>query len=70
MIASVLTVLTIAMSSTISAVFGNSSLIQAPFWPCWANLKTLGATGSRFWPLVIVVIRWPMRIESGRSLSK
>ena len=25
------------------------------------------ATGNRFWPLVIVVIRWPLRMESGRS---
>ena len=28
-----------------------------------------GATGNRFWPEVIVVSRWPFRIDSGRSLS-
>ena len=29
-----------------------------------------GATGNRVCPLVIVVIRWPIRTLSGRSLSK
>ena len=28
-----------------------------------------GAIGKRFCPLVMVVSRWPMRTESGRSLS-
>ncbi len=37
--ASVLVVLMIAMSSTIPAVWGNSSLSHAPDWPCWLNLK-------------------------------
>ena len=40
-----------------------------PLWPCWANLYFEGAIGNRFWPEVIVVSRWPMRTESGRSLS-
>ena len=31
--------------------------------------KIDGATGNRAWPEVIVVSRWPRRIESGRSLS-
>jgi len=33
------------------------------------NLNIDGAMGKRFWPLVIVVSRCPMRIDSGRSLS-
>ena len=40
-----------------------------PHLPCWANLYFDGAIGNRAWPLVIVVSRWPMRTESGRSLS-
>ena len=57
------------MSSTILAVYGSSSQTHMPHWPCWANLNFDGAIGNRFWPEVIVVSRWPMRIESGRSLS-
>ena len=51
-------------------VCGSSSLTHVPHWPCWANLNIDGATGNRAWPLVIVVMRWPLRTESGRSLSK
>ena len=47
----------------------SSSLTQVPDWPCWANLYFDGAIGNRAWPLVMVVRRWPLRIESGRSLS-
>ena len=57
-------------SSAIFAVCGSSSLSQAPLWPCWANLKIDGATGRLFWPEVIVVIRWPMRTESGSSIPR
>ena len=57
------------MSSTILAVYGSSSLTHMPHWPCWANLYFDGAMGNRAWPLVMVVSRWPWRIESGRSLS-
>ena len=58
----------IVMSSTISAVCGRSSLSHAPLWPCCVNLKIDGATGKLFCPEVIVVIRWPMRTESGSSV--
>ena len=40
-----------------------------PDLPCCANLNFDGAIGKRLWPQVIVVSRWPMRTESGRSLS-
>ena len=51
------------------AVKVKSSLIQAPDCPyCW-KLNSDGATGNRFCPDVIVVIRCPWRIVSGRSLS-
>ena len=56
-------------SSTIFAVHGSSSETHMPFLPCCVNLYLEGAMGSRFCPLVIVVIRCPMRMESGRSLS-
>ena len=58
------------MSSAIVAVCGKSSLSQAPLWPCRANLKIDGATGKLFWPEVIVVIRWPIRTESGSSMPR
>ena len=58
------------MSSTIPAVCGKSSLSHAPLWPCCANLKIDGATGKLFWPEVIVVIRWPIRTESGSSIPR
>ena len=48
LIASVHTVLMRAMSSTILALYGISSLAQTPFLPCWLNLYFDGATGSRF----------------------
>ena len=57
------------MSSTICAVYGSSSLTHMPHWPYWANLNFDGAIGKRFWPEVMVVSRWPMRTDSGRSLS-
>ena len=57
------------ISSTTLAVFGSSSLTHMPLWPCWANLYFDGAMGNRVWPLVMVVSRWPWRIDSGRSLS-
>ena len=57
------------MSSTILAVYGSSSLTHMPLLPCWANLYFDGAIGNRAWPEVMVVSRWPLRIESGRSLS-
>ena len=40
-----------------------------PDWPQRSNLYIEGAIGKRAWPLVIVVSRWPMRTDSGRSLS-
>ncbi len=58
------------MSSTMLAVCGKSSLSDAPLWPCRANLKIDGATGKLFWPEVIVVIRWPIRTESGSSIPR
>ena len=51
------------------AVHGSNSEIHMPFLPYCANLYFEGAMGRRFCPLVIVVIRWPMRTESGKSLS-
>jgi hypothetical protein len=59
---------TMARSSTILEVHGSSSLTHAPLLPCWANLKRDGATGKLVWPLVIVVMRWPWRMESGSSI--
>src|SRR4051794_19830603 len=59
-----------AISSTIFAVWGITSLIQVPHRPALENANFDGATGNRAWPLVIVVIRWPFRTESGSSLSK
>ncbi len=67
LMASVHMVLMMAMSSTILAVCGISSLIQAPELPYCANLKTDGATGSVAWPDVMPVMRWPMRTLAGRS---
>jgi len=52
------------------AVCGRSSLTHRPHWPCCENWNFDGATGSRFWPLVMVVIRCPLRTLSGRSASK
>jgi len=67
--ASVQTVLIREISSTILAVQSKSSLTHIPDLPWRANLYFEGAIGNRDWPLVIVVRRWPWRIESGRSLS-
>ena len=55
-------------SSTIFAVCGSSSLTHAPDWPCCANLKIDGATGKLVCAAVMPVSRWPLRIESGRSV--
>ena len=49
------------------AMLGIRSLNHIPLSPCWAKGKIEGATGKLFWPLVIVVSRWPWRIDSGRS---
>ncbi len=57
------------MSSTALAVHGSSSDTHMPLLPYCANLNFDGATGKRAWPLVMPVSRWPMRMESGRSLS-
>src|SRR5436309_10254567 len=69
LIASVHTVLMSARSSTIFAVHGSNALTQRPHLPCCDHLYLDGAIGKRVCPLVIVVSRWPLRIESGRSLS-
>jgi len=59
-----------ARSSTTLEVHGSSSVfIHMPDRPACLNSHFDGAMGKRFWPEVIVVRRWPMRIESGRSLS-
>ena len=59
-----------AMSSTHFDVNGRSSVfIIKPHLPAGLNSHFDGAMGKRFWPDVIVVSRWPMRTESGRSLS-
>ncbi len=70
LIASVQMLLTTARSSTIFAVHGSNSLTHRPHLPCRANLYFDGAMGKRVCPLVMVVRRWPLRIDSGRSLSK
>ena len=69
LIALVLTDLTTARSSTMPAVWGKSSLTQVPASPCCLNSKREGAIGKRACPEVIVVMRCPWRIESGRSWS-
>ena len=38
--------------------------------PVLPNLKIDGATGKFFCPEVIVVIRWPIRTESGSSIPR
>src|SRR3954468_17958415 len=57
------------MSSTDFFSHGKSSLIHMPDLPTRSNLYFDGAIGNRAWPLVIVVRRWPMRTDSGKSLS-
>ena len=66
--ASVLIVLTMVMSSTILAIFGSSSLTQAPDCPCCSNLKMERATGKLVCPDVIPVMRCPMRTLAGSSV--
>ena len=70
LIASVCIPRTTHHSSDLEAICGISSLNQLPDWPCCLNLKIDGATGKFFWPDVIVVRRWPLRIDSGRSLPR
>ena len=71
LIALVCTLLTSARSSTIPAVCGNRSVqIQRPHRPRCSNVNFDGATGNRFWPLVIVESRWSPRTLGGMSLSK
>ena len=43
------------------------SEISAPDSPCLANLAAPPTIRSLDWPLVIPVIRWPPRTESGSS---
>ena len=57
-------------SSATAAVCGKSSLNSAPDSPYFANLKIVGATGRLFCPEVIVVIRCPIRTESGSSIPR
>ena len=57
------------ISSTMLAVRGRSSDTYIPLLPCRLNLYIEGAIGNRFCPDVIVVRRWPLRTDSGRSLS-
>ena len=68
--ASVNTERIIVMLSAIPFMCGTSSLISMPDLPHRSKANLLGATGKRFWPLVMVVMRWPLRIESGSSWSK
>ena len=49
-------------------VCGSSSLIDVPDWPHWRKPYFEAMTGKVFWPEVIPVSRWPMRIESGSSV--
>ena len=59
-----------AMSSTILAVCGSSSLSQAPDSPQRLNLKMELATGKVDCPEVMPVMRWPMRTEPGSSVPR
>src|SRR5208282_4200649 len=56
------------MSSTIFAVCGSSSLSVVPDFPAGLKLKMEGATGRVDWPEVMPVMRWPMRMDSGKSV--
>jgi len=56
------------MSSTIFAVWGSNSLSEVPDCPAGLKLKMEGATGKVDCPEVMPVIRWPMRMDSGRSV--
>jgi hypothetical protein len=67
LIASVCIDRTIASSSAQRARNGSRSLIQAPHAPRCANTRFVFWMRKRFWPDVIVVMRWPWRTESGRS---
>ncbi len=57
------------MSSTVFLVQGKSSVTHMPHSPARSNLNFEGAMGKRAWPEVMVVSRWPIRTDSGRSLS-
>jgi hypothetical protein len=54
--------------SMIRPVCGRSSLISVPDSPHGLKPYFDAITGKLFWPLVIPVSRWPLRIESGSSL--
>ena len=58
-------------SSTISAVCGSNSLTQVPAFP-WGAKREFRRPQSEAAsvPRSCVVIRWPMRIESGSSWLK
>jgi len=59
------------MSSAIRAMFGKSSLIHMPLFPCWANLNRLGARGNEAWRAVMPVSRSPWSFsQSLRSSLK
>src|SRR3954465_9499069 len=57
------------MSSAWRAMLGSRSDSHMPHWPCWAKVYFDGATGKRAWPELMVVRRWPLRIEPGRDLA-
>ena len=48
---------------------GSNSLSQAPLWPCWLNVNSVGWIAS-FWLAVIVVSLWPIRTDDGSSLPR
>src|SRR5207253_2904926 len=68
LIASVFMELMKVRSSAIFAVCGSSSLTQAPEWPRFSNENFDGTTGKLDCVADIPVSRWPLRIESGKSL--
>ena len=51
------------ISSASLAVCGSRSLSHMPHWPCCWKAYLEGAIGKRAWPEVMVVRRWPLRIE-------
>ena len=57
------------MSSTILAVYGSSSLTHMPALAVLGELVLRRGDREPRLAEVIVVSRWPMRTESGRSLS-
>jgi hypothetical protein len=71
LIASVCIERTMHNSSATAPRCGSASLIQAPSPPLSWRVKWNddGATGKRVWPDVMPVSRWPLRTDSGKSLS-